>query len=111
MDNDLLTMKNFEEYTPLDYAESKKSSVFTGKQHMVNKFFIKYNNLCTPSPGTPVSSINKTDRHDITEILLKVAINTKTLTLYPKVLWLWVLCLLKFIQLLVAGQWFPSGSL
>jgi hypothetical protein len=23
------------------------------------------------SPGTPVSSTNKTDRHDITEILLK----------------------------------------
>jgi len=28
------------------------------------------------SPDTPVSSINKTDRHDITEILLKVALNT-----------------------------------
>jgi hypothetical protein len=28
------------------------------------------------SPGTPVSSTNKTDRHDITEILLKVALNT-----------------------------------
>jgi len=28
------------------------------------------------SPGTPVSSINKTDRHDINEILLKVALNT-----------------------------------
>ena len=28
------------------------------------------------SPGTPVSSINKTDRYDITEILLKVALNT-----------------------------------
>jgi hypothetical protein len=28
------------------------------------------------SPGTPVSSTNKTDRHDITEILLKVPINT-----------------------------------
>ena len=28
------------------------------------------------APGTPVSSINKTDRHDITEILLKVALNT-----------------------------------
>jgi len=30
------------------------------------------------SPGTPVSSINKTDWHDITEILLKVALNTIT---------------------------------
>jgi len=28
------------------------------------------------SPGTLVSFTNKTDRHDITEILLKVALNT-----------------------------------
>jgi hypothetical protein len=28
------------------------------------------------SPGTPVSSTNKTDRYDITEILLKMALNT-----------------------------------
>ena len=33
------------------------------------------------SPGTPVSSTNKTDRHDITEILLKEVLNTITLTL------------------------------
>ena len=26
--------------------------------------------------GTPISSIHKTDRHDVTEILLKVALNT-----------------------------------
>jgi hypothetical protein len=32
------------------------------------------------SPVTPVSFTNKTDRHDITEILLKVALNTITLT-------------------------------
>jgi hypothetical protein len=30
------------------------------------------------SPGTLVSSTNKTDHYDITEILLKVAINTIT---------------------------------
>ena len=29
------------------------------------------------SPGTPASSATKTDRHDIAEILLKVALNTK----------------------------------
>ena len=29
---------------------------------------------------SPVSSINKTDSHNITEILLKVALNTITLT-------------------------------
>ena len=33
------------------------------------------------SPGTPVSSTNKTDYHVIIEILLKVALNTVTLTL------------------------------
>jgi hypothetical protein len=33
------------------------------------------------SPGTPVSSTNKTDHHGITEILLKVALNTITLIL------------------------------
>ena len=33
------------------------------------------------SPGTLVSSTNKTDHHDITEILLKVVLNTITLTL------------------------------
>jgi hypothetical protein len=26
-------------------------------------------------PGTPVSATNKTDRHDITELLLKVTLN------------------------------------
>ena len=30
--------------------------------------------------GTPVSSTNKTDRHDIIEILLKVALTTKNQT-------------------------------
>jgi hypothetical protein len=29
------------------------------------------------SPGIPASSTTKTDRHDIAEILLKVALNTK----------------------------------
>jgi hypothetical protein len=37
------------------------------------------------SPGTPVSSTDKTDRHDVTEILLKVALNTlKNITLTLK---------------------------
>jgi len=38
------------------------------------------------SPGTLVSSINTTDRHDITEILCKVVLNTITLTHFS--LWL-----------------------
>ena len=36
------------------------------------------------SLGTPVSSTNKTECHDITEILLKVALNTITLSLPQK---------------------------
>jgi hypothetical protein len=35
--------------------------------------------------GTPVSSTNKTDRHDIAEILLKVALNTINLNLFVPV--------------------------
>jgi len=42
-----------------------------GVQHNVIKFV-------SDSPGTTVSSTNKTDSHDITEILLKVAINSIT---------------------------------
>jgi Neuraminidase (sialidase) len=38
-------------------------------QHYVVKFI---SNLRQVSLGTPVSSTNKTDRHDITELLLKV---------------------------------------
>ena len=34
------------------------------------------------SPGPPFSSSNETDRCNITEILLKVALNTLTLTMY-----------------------------
>jgi len=37
------------------------------------------------SPDTPVSSTSKTDGHDITEILLKVVLNTITFTLTLKI--------------------------
>jgi hypothetical protein len=42
------------------------------------------------APGrwfSPVSSTNKTDRYDITEILLKVALNTLTLTITLDCIW------------------------
>ena len=32
------------------------------------------------SPGTPVSTIDKTDRHDIAELLMKEALHTITLS-------------------------------
>ena len=37
------------------------------------------------SPSTPISSTNKTNRHDIAKILLKVALNTITLILSVQV--------------------------
>jgi len=44
-------------------------------QHYVIKFSVTYDRSVF-STGLPVSSTNKTDRHDITEVLLKVALNT-----------------------------------
>ena len=44
------------------------------------------------SPGTPVSSTNNTDRHDITEILLKVALNTINQSINH-------ICTLKLLQM------------
>jgi hypothetical protein len=37
------------------------------------------------SPGTPASSTTKTGRHDIAEILLKVALNTKNQSINPNI--------------------------
>ena len=44
-----------------------------GVQHQVCQRLVTGRWFC---PGPPVSSTNKTDRHDIAEILLKVALNT-----------------------------------
>ena len=44
---------------------------------------INYVEILWFSPGTPVSFTNKTYHHDITETLLKVALNTITLTPNP----------------------------
>ena len=48
------------------------------------------------SPGTPVSSTNKTDRHDITEILSKGALITISLT--HRYVWGIMYTLLKYIS-------------
>jgi hypothetical protein len=49
-------------------------------QHYVIKFV---SHLRQFSPGTLVSSTNKSDRHGVTEILLNVALTTMTLILNP----------------------------
>jgi len=54
------------------------------------------------SLGTLVSSTNKIDRHDITEILLKVALNTTTVTLNILML---VFCIMYFV-FFVLVLWF-----
>jgi hypothetical protein len=51
-------------------------------QHYVIKFVSDLRQVCGFFPGTSVSSTNKTDRHDITEILLKDALNTIKLNLF-----------------------------
>ena len=51
----------------------------------IQHYLIKFSVTCADrwfSPGTPVFTTNKTDCHDATEILLKVALNTIRLTLY-----------------------------
>jgi hypothetical protein len=50
--------------------------VVYSKQHYVIKFVSDLRQVGGFFPGNPVSSTNKTDRHYITEILLKVALNT-----------------------------------
>jgi len=42
------------------------------------------------SPGTPVSPNNKTDRHDITEILLKMVFKTINLTPLYEIIYMYV---------------------
>ena len=47
-----------------------------GAQHYVIKFVSDLRHVSSFPTGPPVSSTNKTDRHDITEILLKMVLNT-----------------------------------
>ena len=51
------------------------------------KFVSDLQQRCSFLWCTPVSSYNKTDRHNITEILLKVALSTRTLTPWQQPLW------------------------
>jgi len=47
-----------------------------GKVYLIPHYVIMFVSGLWFSPGTPVSSTNKTDDHDITEILSKVELNT-----------------------------------
>jgi hypothetical protein len=52
-------------------------------QHYLIKFVSDLRQVSV-SPGTPISSTNKTDCQDITEILLKVVLNTINQTKVPQ---------------------------
>jgi hypothetical protein len=52
--------------------------------HIFLKFNFLKHGVRWFSPGTPASSTTKTGRHDIAEILLKVALNTKQKSSNPK---------------------------
>ena len=55
-----------------------------GVQHYVIKFVSDLGTGRWFSPGPPVSSTNKSDHHDITEILFKVVLNTIKQTINKK---------------------------
>ena len=59
--------------------ESRSGEVYS-IQHYVIKFVSDLRQVGFFSPSAPVSSTNKTDRRDIAEILLKVALNIITIT-------------------------------
>ena len=52
------------------------SNPFHGKLYSIQRYVIKFVNDATGQWYSPVSSINKNGRHDRTEILLRVALNT-----------------------------------
>jgi len=57
------------------------SNPVNGEVYSIQRYVIKFVTQLLAiglwfSPGTPVSSTNKTDRHKITEILLKVVLDT-----------------------------------
>ena len=59
------------------------SNLVHGEIYLIQHYVIKFVSDLREvdglfSPGPPVSSTDKTDRHDITEILLKVALNNIT---------------------------------
>ena len=77
-----------------------------GVQHYVIKFVSDLRQVGGYFPGPPVSSTNKSDRHDITEILLKVALNQPNQPIS------WQLyCLSIFNLRLLITTWVPSNFL
>jgi len=66
-------------FSPLSTFVFLFYSVFVNVFRFYTKGVVIVALISATSPGTPVSFTNKTNSHDITEILLKVALNTITL--------------------------------
>ena len=75
-----ILMGFFQIPTELHYSILQKSTPLLLDTTSCDTFVIRLPKGQWFFPGIPLSSINKTDRHDITEIFLKVALNTITLT-------------------------------
>ena len=65
----------------LDLQLPVSSNPVHGKVYSIQHYVIEFASDLWFSPCTKVSSTNKTDHYNITEILLKVALNTINLNL------------------------------
>ena len=57
-------------------TKDASSNLAHGEVYSIQHYVIKFAAELCFSPGTPIFPTNKTDRHDVTEILVKVALNT-----------------------------------
>ena len=71
-----------------------------GEEYLIQLYGIKFvsdlRQVGGFSPGTPVSSTNKTKLHDVIEIYLKKALNTIALTFFLLVTVLSALCCMTY---------------
>jgi hypothetical protein len=82
-----------------------------GEVYSIEHYVIKV--VSDLRPDTPVSPTNKTDRHDITEIVLKVALNTITLAKScPFLIQDWCVCNKSNMRGVISetGTDYPSGG-
>ena len=73
---------------PTKQTKVVSSNADHGEVYSIQLYVIKFATGLWFSLGTRISSINKTDRHNIAEILLKVALNTISLTLTSTIVFL-----------------------
>jgi hypothetical protein len=82
-----------------------------GEVYSIEHYVIKV--VSDLRPDTPVSPTNKTDRHDIAEIVLKVALNTITLAKScPFLIQDWCVCNKSNMRGVISetGTDYPSGG-